>query len=67
MKVLPTREGFVEDATFLRTSEGCALVKVLPTREGFVDATFLRTSEGCALVKVLPTCEGRSLWRMSRF
>ena len=34
VKFLPTREGFVEDATFLRTSEGCALVKVLPTCEG---------------------------------
>ena len=51
MKDLPTREGFVEDATFLRTSEGCALVKLLPTREGFVeDVTFLRTSEGCAFL-----------------
>ena len=37
VKVLPTCEGFVVDATFLRTSEGyaflsrfCPLVKVLP-------------------------------------
>ena len=50
MKLLPTREGFVEDATFLRTSEGCALVNFLPTCEGFVeDITFLRTSKGCAM------------------
>ena len=51
MKVFPTCEGFVEDVTFLRTREGCALVKVLPTREGFVeDVTLLRTSEGCAFL-----------------
>ena len=29
MKLLPTREGFVEDATFLRTSEGCAFLRRL--------------------------------------
>ena len=51
MKVLPTCEGFVEDVTFLRTSEGCALVKVLPIREGVEeDVTFLRTSEVCAFL-----------------
>ena len=45
-EVFPTREGFVEDVTFLRTNEGCIFVKVLPIREGFVeDATFLRTSD----------------------